>query len=229
VARRRPRSHAVPCTACCCSTSRWAVEQRRLQKAKGCCAPRRPATPARWTRWPPACCRCASARPPSSARSAWTPTSATAPRCSLGQRTTTGDREGEVLETRPVAIDAAACRPVLARFTGAIDQVPPMHSALKHDGKALYEYARAGIEVERAARRVQIHASTSSAGTMPTLVIDVRCSKGTYIRTLAEDIGERAGLWRPPERAAPHRQRPAAWRRRRHAGAAGNHDRSRAA
>jgi tRNA pseudouridine55 synthase len=75
----------------------------------------------------------------------------------LGQRTTTGDREGEVVEERPGDHDAPPSKPPAPRFTGRIDQLPPMHSALKHQGKALYEYARAGIEVERAPRRVQIH------------------------------------------------------------------------
>ena len=75
----------------------------------------------------------------------------------LGVTTTTGDAEGEVVERRPVAIKAGAVDEVLARFTGEIVQVPPMHSALKRDGRPLYELARAGIEVERAARAVRIH------------------------------------------------------------------------
>jgi len=115
----------------------------------------------------------------------------------LGQRTRTGDREGEVVETRPVAVDRAAAAAACARFTGAIAQLPPMHSALKKDGKALYEYARAGVEVERTPRPVTIHAidivDCQTEGPEPTLVIDVRCSKGTYIRTLAEDIGAALG------------------------------------
>ncbi len=115
----------------------------------------------------------------------------------LGQRTSTGDREGEVLEQRPVVLDRAAVEAAVARFTGPIEQLPPMHSALKKDGKALYEYARAGVEVERTPRRVTIHAidivACETAGETPTLVIDVRCSKGTYIRTLAEDIGAALG------------------------------------
>ncbi len=85
-------------------------------------------------------------------------------------------------------------------------QVPPMHSALKHEGRALYEYARAGIEIERAPRRVtHPRASTSSRGDGDRWTLDVRCSKGTYIRTLAEDIGSGARLRRAPERrcAAP--------------------------
>lgn len=111
----------------------------------------------------------------------------------LGQRTSTGDREGEVVQERPVAVDRAAVEAACARFIGHIAQVPPMHSALKHQGKALYDYARAGIEVERPSRNVTIHAIDIVDWQHETLVIDVRCSKGTYIRTLAEDIGEALG------------------------------------
>ena len=111
----------------------------------------------------------------------------------LGQRTSTGDLEGEVVQQRPVEVEAASVQAALQRFNGEIDQVPPMHSALKKDGKALYEYARAGISLERAARRVTIHAITLVHWQGDQLVIDVRCSKGTYIRTLAEDIGEALG------------------------------------
>ena len=112
----------------------------------------------------------------------------------LGIRTTTGDAEGDVLERRdasgitPEQI-AAAC----AAFTGEIDQTPPMYSALKHEGKALYEYARAGIEIERKSRRVTIHAIDIVAVQADTVTLDVRCTKGTYIRTLAEEIGARLG------------------------------------
>ena len=113
----------------------------------------------------------------------------------LGVRTTTGDAEGEVIETR--AIDphwAQRLEAVRAQFTGPIRQVPPMHSALKKDGKALYEYARAGQEVERPARDVTIHALELTPGQatpsgQPTLRIVARVSKGTYIRTLGEDVG----------------------------------------
>ncbi|HYN59955.1 MAG TPA: tRNA pseudouridine(55) synthase TruB [Rubrivivax sp.] len=111
----------------------------------------------------------------------------------LGQRTSTGDAEGEVLQMRAVQVDRAAIDAAIARFTGAIEQLPPMHSALKHEGRALYDYARAGIEVERAQRRVTIHAIDLIEFAADTLVIDVRCSKGTYIRTLAEDLGEALG------------------------------------
>ena len=111
----------------------------------------------------------------------------------LGERTTTGDREGEVTTTRPVQVDRAQIDAVLQRFAGPISQLPPMHSALKKDGKALYEYARAGVEVERTPRQVSIHAIDIVDWHDATLVLDVRCSKGTYIRTLAEDIGEALG------------------------------------
>jgi tRNA pseudouridine55 synthase len=111
----------------------------------------------------------------------------------LGQRTSTGDGEGEVTAERPVAVDLPAIHAACAGFTGAIQQLPPMHSALKHEGRALYDYARAGIEVERAPRQVTIHSIDIVEWQDTCLVIDVRCSKGTYIRTLAEDIGERLG------------------------------------
>jgi tRNA pseudouridine55 synthase len=111
----------------------------------------------------------------------------------LGQRTSTGDREGEVIEERPVNVDRAAVEAACARYTGTIQQQPPMHSALKHQGKALYDYARAGIEVERPTREITIHGIDILSWQHETLVIEVRCSKGTYIRTLAEDIGTALG------------------------------------
>jgi len=116
----------------------------------------------------------------------------------LGVTTSTGDAEGEVTGRQPVpAIDDAALEAVRQRFLGAITQVPPMHSALKKDGKALYEYARAGIEVERAPRDVQIHALKLALAhtqqAQPAIEIEVTCSKGTYIRTLGEDIGKALG------------------------------------
>jgi len=111
----------------------------------------------------------------------------------LGITTTTGDAEGEVVRERPVAVNAQAIDAACRRFTGAIDQLPPMHSALKKDGKALYEYARAGLQVERQPRRVTIHRLERIEWRDDLLVIDVRCSKGTYVRTLAEDIGEALG------------------------------------
>ncbi len=117
----------------------------------------------------------------------------------LGLRTTTGDAEGEVIETREVqALTPERLEQVRQQFTGPIRQVPPMHSALKKDGKALYEYARAGQEVEREARDVTIHALRIEPGEplaegRPTLKIFSRVSKGTYIRTLGEDIGTALG------------------------------------
>ena len=111
----------------------------------------------------------------------------------LGVRTTTGDLEGETVQTRPVDVDRAAVERALAAFRGDISQVPPMYSALKVDGRPMYEYARAGIELVREARTVQIHALDLIAFDAPRMSIEVRCSAGTYIRTLAEDIGEQLG------------------------------------
>jgi tRNA pseudouridine55 synthase len=111
----------------------------------------------------------------------------------LGITTRTGDAEGEVLEERPLAVDEAAFAAVLPDFTGEQQQVPPMYSALKRDGRPLYELARQGIEVERAARTITIHALDLLSFETPVARIRVRCSKGTYIRTLAEDIGKALG------------------------------------
>ncbi|GAB3759553.1 tRNA pseudouridine(55) synthase TruB [Ramlibacter monticola] len=108
----------------------------------------------------------------------------------LGVRTASGDSEGEVIERREVpAIPAERLAQVQARFTGPITQVPPMYSALKKDGKALYEYARAGVEVEREPRQVSIFDLRLSLEAPDLLKIVARVSKGTYIRTLGEDIG----------------------------------------
>ena len=111
----------------------------------------------------------------------------------LGVVTTTGDAEGEVVEARAVTVTREAVDRVLARFRGPIAQVPPMHSALKRDGKPLYDYARRGITVERTARAVTIHRLDLVAFEAGTLSITVDCSKGTYIRTLAEEIGAALG------------------------------------
>ncbi|KVS36192.1 tRNA pseudouridine(55) synthase TruB [Burkholderia ubonensis] len=111
----------------------------------------------------------------------------------LGVRTATGDAEGEVLDTRPVECDRAAVQAALERFVGEIVQVPPMYSALKRDGKPLYEYARAGQTVEREGRNVTIHGLELLACELPDVTFRVTCSKGTYVRTLAEDIGEALG------------------------------------
>lgn len=111
----------------------------------------------------------------------------------LGVTREGGDLEGEVLQVRPVAVDEAALRAALARLTGEIEQLPPMRSALKHQGRALYEYARAGIEVERAPRRLRIHRLDLVERRGDELILDVACSKGTYVRTLVEDLGELLG------------------------------------
>lgn len=113
----------------------------------------------------------------------------------LGQRTDGGDREGDIIEERPVAVTLPDLQAACAGFVGPLQQLPPMRSALKKNGKALYEYARAGIEVEREPRQVTIH-SIDMLGwddARLELTVAVRCSKGTYIRTLAEDIGQRLG------------------------------------
>jgi tRNA pseudouridine55 synthase len=111
----------------------------------------------------------------------------------LGQKSSTGDREGEIVSTRRVNCTLADVQAACQRFAGTIEQVPPMHSALKHEGRALYEYAREGVEVERPARTVTIHHIDIVSFHDDAFVIDVSCSKGTYIRTLAEDIGEALG------------------------------------
>ncbi|MGX9218167.1 tRNA pseudouridine(55) synthase TruB [Massilia varians] len=111
----------------------------------------------------------------------------------LGIMTTTGDTEGELIEQREVDVTREQIEAALARFRGPIFQVPPMYSALKRDGKALYEYAREGITLEREARPVTIHALSLVEYTAPLLKILVTCSKGTYVRVLGEDIGAALG------------------------------------
>jgi len=111
----------------------------------------------------------------------------------LGITTTTGDTEGETVETKPVDVTLDQIEAALARYRGPILQTPPMYSALKRDGKALYEYAREGIVLEREARPVTIHALTLVAYDAPFLKIAVTCSKGTYLRVLGEDIGAALG------------------------------------
>jgi len=113
----------------------------------------------------------------------------------FGSRTDTGDAEGQVVETfelpqfaDPAAIQKALDQ-VISQFTGAIKQVPPMYSALKRDGKPLYEYARAGVELERTPREIIIHRIRWTDVQWPQATLEVSCSKGTYIRVLAEDIG----------------------------------------
>lgn len=111
----------------------------------------------------------------------------------LGVTTTTADAEGEVTRTRPVAVTHAQVESVLSQFLGSITQVPPMYSALKRDGKPLYAYAREGIDIEREAREVTIFYLDLLAFDGATLRVSVDCSKGTYVRVLAQDIGERLG------------------------------------
>jgi tRNA pseudouridine55 synthase len=115
----------------------------------------------------------------------------------LGVKTSTGDVEGDVIETRPVTCTPGQVVEVLDRFMGPITQIPPMHSALKKDGKPLYEYARDGETVEREARHVVIHdlelLDMRLQGDEPELRLRVTCSKGTYIRTLGEDIAGALG------------------------------------
>ncbi|MCX2861948.1 tRNA pseudouridine(55) synthase TruB [Paucibacter sp. PLA-PC-4] len=111
----------------------------------------------------------------------------------LGLTTTTGDAEGEVLEQREVAVTAEQIAAALAAMSGEIEQKPPMYSALKHEGRPLYEYARAGIEIERPTRRITIHSIDMLDWQHDILSLRVRCSKGTYIRTLAEDLGKILG------------------------------------
>jgi len=112
----------------------------------------------------------------------------------LGERTNTADAEGEVIETRPVEnIDEAQIKSILLQFVGEQEQIPPMHSAIKQNGQPLYKLAHQGIEVERKARQITISSLELLRISDNELEIKVHCSKGTYIRTLAEDIGEAVG------------------------------------
>ncbi|MDR2839315.1 MAG: tRNA pseudouridine(55) synthase TruB [Azonexus sp.] len=111
----------------------------------------------------------------------------------LGVTTDSGDAEGQVIATAPVVVDEAAIRAALPQFTGPIEQIPPMHSALKHQGRPLYELARQGITIERQARAVTIHALELLNFSGDSFALRVHCSKGTYIRTLAADLGQALG------------------------------------
>jgi len=114
--------------------------------------------------------------------------------CRLGVTTTTGDADGEVLLTRPLAnIDRKRIDQVIKSFIGPIQQMPPMYSAIKHQGQALYKLARQGKVVERQPRSIMIYELTVLDFVNNCISLDVHCSKGTYIRTLAEDIGEALG------------------------------------
>lgn len=115
-------------------------------------------------------------------------------RVKLGEITTTGDAEGEVIAQASVDhVTEARLREVLAGFLGSIAQLPPMFSAVKHQGQRLYELARQGLEVERQPRPIEIHTLDLLAFALPEIELDVHCSKGTYVRTLAEDIGRELG------------------------------------
>ena len=111
----------------------------------------------------------------------------------LGQTTTTGDAEGEITNTCAVKQGEAEVRSTLCKFIGEIQQIPPMHSAIKHQGKPLYEYIRKGETVKRASRSASIHELVLERFAGNVIEIKVRCSKGTYVRTLAEDIGSSLG------------------------------------
>lgn len=111
----------------------------------------------------------------------------------LGVTTTTADAEGDVLREREVCVSEGEVVDACKRFLGEIRQLPPMYSALKHEGKALYEYARQGVEIAREERLIRIISLTVTRVSLPEVDIEVRCSKGTYVRTLAEDIGEVLG------------------------------------
>ena len=111
----------------------------------------------------------------------------------LGVTTTTGDQEGEVVNQKDVVLKPNQLEETLQKFTGDITQTPPMFSALKFEGKPLYEYARQGIEIERKSRHVTIYDITLNKIEESIVILEVSCSKGTYIRTLAEDIGHALG------------------------------------
>lgn len=111
----------------------------------------------------------------------------------LGVETDSGDADGAVIATAPVGVTLDAVQCAMAKLTGEIDQIPPMYSALKRDGKPLYEYARAGIELERDPRRVTVHAFELLSMGESSLRVRVACSKGTYVRTLAIDLGRSLG------------------------------------
>jgi len=111
----------------------------------------------------------------------------------FGAETTTGDAEGEVVRTMPVPEGRAAIEAVLPRFLGRQFQTPPRHAALKHRGRAYYDWARAGVDIPRPAREVEIRALDVLGWRAPDLTLAVACSKGTYVRVLAEDLGAAAG------------------------------------
>mgnify|MGYP006421987005 CR=1 FL=1 len=115
-------------------------------------------------------------------------------RVRLGETTATADAEGEVIATAPVDdVTEARVRAVMEGFVGLIEQLPPMYSAVKHEGQRLYKLAREGKEVERTPRAIHIYSLELVDFDLPEIELDVHCSKGTYVRTLAEDIGKQLG------------------------------------
>ncbi len=113
--------------------------------------------------------------------------------CRLGITTSTGDAEGEIISQRPVKVSRRQLDRVIEQFRGSIEQVPPMYSAVKHQGERLYKLARQGLEVERQSRQVEIYRLQVLDFSDARLELDIHCSKGTYIRSLVEDIGEALG------------------------------------
>ncbi len=113
--------------------------------------------------------------------------------CQFGKTTSTGDAEGDIISESPVQIDTGDIQRVLTRFTGKVDQIPPMYSAVKHKGQRLYKLARQGKVIDRSPRQIKIYSLEMISFSDNTLEFDVHCSKGTYIRTLAEDIGKALG------------------------------------
>ncbi|EBY6507185.1 tRNA pseudouridine(55) synthase TruB, partial [Salmonella enterica subsp. enterica serovar Agama] len=111
----------------------------------------------------------------------------------LGQRTDTSDADGQIVQERPVTFSAEQLASALETFRGDIEQIPSMYSALKYQGKKLYEYARQGIEVPREARPITVYELLFIRHEGNELELEVHCSKGTYIRTIIDDLGEKLG------------------------------------
>lgn len=115
-------------------------------------------------------------------------------RCKLGVRTRSADAEGDIIETRPVPVlSEAQVKAMFSQFIGEIEQIPPMHSAIKHQGQPLYKLAHQGIEIERKSRLVNIYSLNLLTMRDDELEFELQCSKGTYVRTLAEDFGQELG------------------------------------
>ncbi len=111
----------------------------------------------------------------------------------LGERTNTSDSDGEVVETRPVKVDRGQLERCIAKFKGTTKQIPSMFSALKYQGRPLYEYAREGVEIPREARDITVYSIELQAFSGDEIQMEVHCSKGTYIRTIVDDLGEMLG------------------------------------